>query len=138
MHFGASADLSDLQWTRRRWNSSAAYSQSKLCVVMLALAVARHWPDVCSNAVDPGWVPSKMGGASATDDLDESFVTQAWLAAGDDESSRVTGKYFFHMQQQQPDAHARDVQRQEELLALCRQLSGILIAGSVGPGKASL
>lgn len=128
MHFGASSDLSDLEWKRRRWNNSAAYSQSKLCVVMLALAVARYWPDVFSNAVDPGWVPTKMGGSSATDDLYEGFRTQAWLAVSHDESSMVSGKYFFHRQQQQPDNCAMDIQHQDELMALCGKWTGVSLA----------
>ena len=50
----------------------------------LALAVARRWPDVRSNAVDPGWVATRMGGAAAPDDLALGGETQAWLAAGED------------------------------------------------------
>ena len=45
-----------------------------------ALAVARAWPDVLSNAVDPGWVPTKMGGPTATGDLQMGYLTQTWLA----------------------------------------------------------
>src|SRR5688572_3802721 len=37
-----------------------------------------------SNAVDPGWVATKMGGASAPDDFEEGYLTQAWLAVSDD------------------------------------------------------
>src|SRR3954463_16324668 len=36
--------------------SRITYSDSKLHVLMLAMAVARKWRDVYSNAVDPGWV----------------------------------------------------------------------------------
>src|SRR5687767_3467854 len=36
------------------------YSDTKLHDVILAMAVARRWTDVYSNAVDPGWVPTKM------------------------------------------------------------------------------
>ncbi|TGD72240.1 SDR family NAD(P)-dependent oxidoreductase [Mangrovimicrobium sediminis] len=129
MHEGASADLSDLEWKRRQWNSSAAYSQSKLCVVMLALAVARFWPEVNVNAVDPGWVPTRMGGPSAPDDLREGILTQTWLAAGDDASCAVSGQYFFHRQRQQPDAAALEMWRQEALLSWCCERSGITLAG---------
>jgi NAD(P)-dependent dehydrogenase (short-subunit alcohol dehydrogenase family) len=55
--------LEDLAWERRPWNGAAAYSDSKLHDVLLAFAVARHWPEVLSNALEPGWVPTKMGGA---------------------------------------------------------------------------
>src|ERR1039458_10209559 len=69
MHRGASADLADLQWADRRWNGAQAYSDSKLFDVVLAFAVARRRPDVLSNALEPGWVPTKMGGPGAPDDL---------------------------------------------------------------------
>jgi NAD(P)-dependent dehydrogenase (short-subunit alcohol dehydrogenase family) len=51
MHRGGHADLADPQWARRRWNGAQAYSDSKLLDVVLAFAVARHWPDVLSNAL---------------------------------------------------------------------------------------
>ncbi|MFL6575576.1 MAG: SDR family NAD(P)-dependent oxidoreductase, partial [Povalibacter sp.] len=43
MHRGASASLRDIDWLERRWDASSAYSESKLFVTALALAVARHW-----------------------------------------------------------------------------------------------
>ncbi|MFL5773582.1 MAG: SDR family NAD(P)-dependent oxidoreductase, partial [Flavisolibacter sp.] len=51
------------------------YSDSKLHVLMLCKAVARNWPDVFANAVDPGWVPTKMGGRGAPDDLHKGYET---------------------------------------------------------------
>jgi len=84
MHRGGNARLDDLQWERRRWSGPQAYSDSKLFVAVLAAAVARRYPDVLSNAVDPGWVATKMGGPGAPDDLAQGSVTQAWLAVSDD------------------------------------------------------
>src|SRR5437773_5225488 len=69
MHRGGDPDLTDLQWRRRRWNGSQGDSDSKLFDAVLALAMARRWPAVRSNAVDPGWVATKMGGRGAPDDL---------------------------------------------------------------------
>ena len=63
MHERASANLDDIFWRKRQWDGSSAYAESKLHDVMLAFAVARLWPNVLSNAVTPGWVPTKMGGA---------------------------------------------------------------------------
>jgi NAD(P)-dependent dehydrogenase (short-subunit alcohol dehydrogenase family) len=63
------------------WNPAKAYAESKLHVTALALTLARAWPDVLSNAVDPGWVPTKMGGPAASDDLEMGYLTQTWLAA---------------------------------------------------------
>jgi NAD(P)-dependent dehydrogenase (short-subunit alcohol dehydrogenase family) len=105
--------------------SQITYSDSKLHVVMLAKAVARRWPQVYSNALDPGWVPTKMGGKGAPDDLQKGFETQTWLAASDDPASKVTGQYFHHKKQQTPNPEADDVQSQERFLTLCAQITGI-------------
>ncbi|MHA6690880.1 hypothetical protein [Devosia sp. A449] len=51
-------------------------------VAALALAVARLRPDIFSNAVDPDWVPTRMGGQGAPDDLEQGATTQVAPAAG--------------------------------------------------------
>ena len=63
MHDRANANLDDILWRKRPWDGSTAYAESKLHDVMLAFTVARLWPNVLSNAMTPGWVPTKMGGA---------------------------------------------------------------------------
>jgi len=93
--------------------------------VMLAFAVARKWPDVLSNAVDPGWVPTKMGGPGATDDLDAGAETQVWLAASRDPAAMVSGECFYHRKRRPPLAAARDAQIQDRLLATCARISGV-------------
>ena len=90
MHRGGTRSLRDINWTERHWNSSQAYSDSKLYLTALAFAVARQWSDVLSNAVDPGWVPTNMGGAGAPDDLEQGHLTQTWLAVSDDPAAMVT------------------------------------------------
>ena len=65
LHHAGAGSLRDIDWTGRRWNAAQAYAESKLQVTALALTVARAWPEVLSNAVDPGWVPTKMGGAGS-------------------------------------------------------------------------
>src|SRR4051795_102069 len=79
MHEGGRASVADLDWSGRR--PTASYSDSKLLLTTFAMAVARLWPDVYSNAVDPGWVPTKMGGPGAPDDLRLGSLTQEWLGA---------------------------------------------------------
>ena len=44
MHRGGTSSLRDISWSERRWNSSQAYSDSKLYLTALAFAVARHGP----------------------------------------------------------------------------------------------
>jgi NAD(P)-dependent dehydrogenase (short-subunit alcohol dehydrogenase family) len=124
MHHGGTPDLNDLQWTRRGWNGAQAYSDSKLFDVVLAFAVARRWPDVLSNALEPGWVPTKMGGAGAPDDLALGGVTQAWLAVSDDPAATVTSSYFYHQQLREPLQSARSIDIQEGLLESCAKLTG--------------
>ncbi|WP_210248450.1 hypothetical protein [Methylobacterium sp. WL103] len=60
LHHGAGADLDDLLRSKRRWQEVAAYAESKLQDVLLAFAVARLWPDVLSNALEPGWVAKAL------------------------------------------------------------------------------
>jgi NAD(P)-dependent dehydrogenase (short-subunit alcohol dehydrogenase family) len=123
MHRGGEPDLDDLQWTRRSWSGAQAYSDSKLFDVVLAFAVARRWPHVLSNALEPGWVPTKMGGPGAPDDLSLAPVTQAWLAVSDDPAATVTGSYFFHEQLLDVNPAARSVEIQEGLLERCAELT---------------
>lgn len=123
LHLKGNPSLSDLTWESRRWSGMQAYSDSKLHAVLLAFAAARHWPDVLSNCVEPGWVATKMGGPEATDDLDLAPRTQAWLAAGT--AARVTGDYFYHQRSAQVHSAAFDPALQERYLAACAQLSDI-------------
>lgn len=127
LHRGASPSLSDIDWNTRPWDSSLAYSESKLYVVALAAALSRHWPNVLSNAVDPGWVPTKMGGASATGNLELGHLTQTWLATSEDVAAKISGGYWHHRQQQQPAAIALDHRFQDELLAKLAELTGITL-----------
>ena len=129
MHHGADANLDDILWQQRSWNGSAAYAESKLHDAMLAFLVARRWPDVLSNALEPGWVPTRMGGVGAADDLQKAHRTQAWLAASDAPQAQVTGGYFFHMKRLAPNPHARDARLQTRLPALCEALSNSCLPG---------
>jgi NAD(P)-dependent dehydrogenase (short-subunit alcohol dehydrogenase family) len=125
LHRNGDASLKDLTWEQRPWQGQQAYSDTKLHDVLLAFAVARRWPGVLSNALEPGWVPTKMGGAGAPDDLDQGYRTQVWLAVSDDPAATVTGGYFYHLRPRKPNPAARDVERQEELLDACKRFSGI-------------
>jgi NAD(P)-dependent dehydrogenase (short-subunit alcohol dehydrogenase family) len=127
MHHGAEANLHDLTWQERPWRGAEAYAESKFHDVLLAFAVARRWPGVFSNALEPGWVATRMGGPGAPDDMDQAHRTQAWLAAGDDPGARVTGQYFYHMRPRAPNPQAHDIALQEELIEACRRLSGVAL-----------
>lgn len=127
MHLGQRPDLDDLQWERRRWDAWGPYAESKLWDVVLAFALARRWPGVGANAVDPGWVPTRMGGPGAPDDLELGADTQAWLAAGDGDAATTTGRYLHHRQPQPAHPAADDPAVQDALLAACARLSGVAL-----------
>jgi len=111
--------------------SRITYSDSKLHVVMLCTAAARKWPDVFSNAVDPGWVPTKMGGLGAPDNLQKGYQTQVWLAVSNDEKAKVTGRYFFHQKERHYNPEADNVQLQGRFLDLCEEITGVSLSNNI-------
>ncbi len=124
LHLRVTPHLDDLQWTRRRWNGTAAYSESKLLDVLLTIGVARRWPQVLSNAVEPGWVATRMGGPQAPGDLAKGPVTQAWLAVSDDPGALTSGGYLFHQRPSATNPAVHDTALQDELLRRCAELTG--------------
>jgi NAD(P)-dependent dehydrogenase (short-subunit alcohol dehydrogenase family) len=128
LHHRAAANLDDVLWRRRRWNAPTAYAESKVHDVLLAFAIARRWPDVRSNALEPGWVATKMGGPGASDDLGQAHLTQAWLAASDDPAAETTAGYFYHLKPRAPNPETREVALQDRLMGICREISGIELA----------
>jgi NAD(P)-dependent dehydrogenase (short-subunit alcohol dehydrogenase family) len=120
MHMQGQAKLDHFQTDPGR----ITYSDSKLHVVLLCKAVARAWPDVYANAVNPGWVPTKMGGSAAPDNLQKGYETQVWLAASNDEQAKVSGRYFFHQQERACNPQADDLRLQERFMELCKALTG--------------
>lgn len=121
MHLGGRARLDNLT----KDVSRISYSDSKLYVLMLSMAVARKWRQVYSNVVDPGWVPTKMGGLGAPDNLRKGFETQAWLAVSNDEEASVTGRYFHHKREAHYNPESTDVLLQEKFLKLCEEITGV-------------
>ena len=127
MHRNADAHLDDLTWVTRPWRGAEAYAESKLHDVLLAFAVARRWPGVLSNALEPGWVATRMGGRSAPDDIDQAHRTQVWLAVSDDPAAQTTGGYFYHLRARSPNPVVYDTGLQDRLVEACRRLSGIAL-----------
>jgi NAD(P)-dependent dehydrogenase (short-subunit alcohol dehydrogenase family) len=125
LHRGGDASLKDLNWDARPWNGTQAYSDTKLHDAILANAVARRWTIVLSNALEPGWVATKMGGAGAPDDLEAGAVTQVWLAVSDDPEAMVSGKYFYHQKQRKPEPAVHKTELQDRLIEACAKISGV-------------
>ena len=114
-----------LQGSANMEKNSYSYSDSKLHNLILSMTVSRYWADVYSNAVDPGWVPTKMGGHGAPDNLEKGYQTQVWLAVSNDKEAKVSGRYFHHKRQDTYLPVANDVKVQEKFLAMCEQVTGV-------------
>jgi NAD(P)-dependent dehydrogenase (short-subunit alcohol dehydrogenase family) len=119
--------LRDIDWTKRRWDPARAYAESKLCVVALAFALARRWPQVLSNAVDPGWARTRMGGPSAPVDIDTGQRTQSWLAASNEPAALVSGRYWHRMRQERPAEETLDLAFQDRLMGQLAELTGVVL-----------
>lgn len=120
MHGGGNVNFGDLVSNQ----GAVSYSDSKLYVLMLAKALARRWPDVYSNAVDPGWVPTKMGGSGAPDSFADGIATQVWLASSDEDAVKVSGKYFHHKRQPPHNPQADDEAAQDRLIEILEEMTG--------------
>jgi NAD(P)-dependent dehydrogenase (short-subunit alcohol dehydrogenase family) len=128
MHPGGRASAPGMDWAGQR--TTGSYSDSKLFVTTLAMAVARLWPDVLSNAVDPGWVPTRMGGPGAPDDLRLGHLTQVWLATSDDPEARTSGGYWHHQRRTEPAPSVHDQRFQGELLEELARFTDTRLDGS--------
>ncbi len=91
----------------------------------MAKAIARKWPEVYANAVDPGWVPTKMGGPGAPGNLQKGFETQVWLAVSTDAKAKVTGRYFYHKREADYHPKADDIAVQEKFIAGCAEFTQV-------------
>ncbi|HYZ21809.1 MAG TPA: SDR family NAD(P)-dependent oxidoreductase [Rhodopila sp.] len=127
LHRGGEGSLRDIDWTSRPWDSAQAYAESKLHLAALAFALARRWPEVLSNAVDPGWARTRMGGPGAPVDIETGQRTQSWPAVSDEAAAMVSGRYWHNMRQQQPASEAMNVAFQDRLIAELRELTGVML-----------
>jgi NAD(P)-dependent dehydrogenase (short-subunit alcohol dehydrogenase family) len=126
LHRGGRASLADLDWSGR--GTAGSYSDSKLFVTTLAIAIARIRADVFSNAVNPGWVPTKMGGPGASDDLRLGHLTQEWLATSNDPAALTSGGYWYHQHLEEPHPKVHDPRFQDELLGELARITGERLA----------
>jgi NAD(P)-dependent dehydrogenase (short-subunit alcohol dehydrogenase family) len=125
MHLHGDPNLDNLPGGTHDRRSHVTYSDTKLHNVILSMAVARKWVDVYANSVNPGWVPTKMGGAGAPDNLEKGFQTQVWLAVSNDPEAKVSGCYFHHKRRAHYLPAAENATVQEKFLALCEQITGV-------------
>jgi NAD(P)-dependent dehydrogenase (short-subunit alcohol dehydrogenase family) len=126
-HYGGRPSVDGTDWQGRR---AGSYEDSKLFVTTLAAAVARLRPQSLSNAVDPGWVPTRMGGPGAPDDLDLGHQTQEWLATSDDAPALTSGGYWYHRERRRPHHAVTDHAFQHRLLQALADETGTALKSS--------
>jgi NAD(P)-dependent dehydrogenase (short-subunit alcohol dehydrogenase family) len=124
-HLDGSTDLAAIDFTETRVRPGA-YEDSKLYETTLAFAVARRWADTVAHVVDPGWVPTRMGGPGAPGDLEEGHRTQEWLASAPDEAIVPrTGGYWHHRRISRSHPAASDPDFQHELIERLEVHTGV-------------
>lgn len=107
-----------------RFPDGCDYADSKLLLTTLMATCARLWPDTVCSAVDPGWVPTRMGGTIAPDDLHLGHQTQTWLATTQDQAAQQSGAYWRHMQRQPSHPLTNDPHFQTRLLDILAAHTG--------------
>ncbi|WP_295730524.1 SDR family NAD(P)-dependent oxidoreductase [uncultured Limosilactobacillus sp.] len=120
MHIGAPLDINSLE-------TKLSYSSSKLALMIFTEYIAKKWPDVIVNAVDPGWVPTRMGGPAANDDLHGGYSSQVWLATSNDRLAQTSGNCYYHLKLEDYDKRADQEHLQAQLVAKLSQLTGIAL-----------
>lgn len=124
-HWSGSDNLSNV-------TQSHSYSDSKLHDVMLANAFARRWGDeIQVLSMHPGWVRTKMGGMMAPGGKDKpAQVLAEWAVGRGKFTSLKSGAFFTTRGEETPHSGAGKVNKQEELLRVCKEVSGVDIPGS--------
>jgi len=122
LHQGGDSSLKNI--------TSCGYGDSKLHNTMMAFAFARKFPNVEVSSLDPGWVPTKMGGAGASDDIDAAIETYVMLAEGTGAARGQTGKHWYQSGPRNFVKAAADEQTQEKLLKELESISGVSIPAS--------
>ncbi|KAK7177629.1 hypothetical protein DPSP01_002400 [Paraphaeosphaeria sporulosa] len=129
MHQSGDGSLEDILWQQRGekgYDPIKAYRASKVHAVIFAKAFARRWPEVKSNSLDPGWVPTKMGGANASGDTEAAVATYVMLAEGEEVNAQRSGIYYNPGPTEgRAQASTDDETVQERLLQICADFTGI-------------
>lgn len=125
LHRNGDSSLEDLFWEHRTWNGYQAYADSKLHNVLLAFSVANLWKNIYSNALEPGWVATKLGGKNATDSIADAPLTQIWLATSDEAQVLQSGNYYYHKKNKSVHQDARNTDIQNNFIEQCAKISGV-------------
>jgi NAD(P)-dependent dehydrogenase (short-subunit alcohol dehydrogenase family) len=117
--------------TLRNVTQSHSYGDSKLHDVMLANAFARRWGEqIQVVSMHPGWVRTKMGGMSAPGGMDKPAKALAEWAVGSGQLAGLkSGTFFTTRGAESAHPGAGNVAKQEELLKVCCEVSGVDVPG---------
>ncbi len=129
LHRSDDASLNDVTGVAGHGRNRAPMLIRSCTTSSLPFAVARKWPDVLSNAMEPGWAAMKMGGTGAPVSIEVGTRTQVWLAVSLDKEVLVSGRYFYHQQPRNFHPAATDPAVQEKYLSECARLSGVAFPG---------
>jgi len=133
-------DFDDLQWERRAYRASAAYSASKLMNLLFTFELARRLDGsgVTANALHPGWVATEFAQGGDTFLLgigtmlgrflartpERGAQTAVWLAASPDAAAE-NGGYFIDCRRKSPAKPALDTDAARRLWEVSAQLTGV-------------
>jgi hypothetical protein len=90
-------------------------------------AVAGRWPDVLSNAVDRGWVPTKMGGPGAPDDFEMDVSPRPGSRSAMIRLLSSAADCWHHRRPQVRAREVSDTRFQNELSATLAELTGVTL-----------
>ncbi|CAA9959881.1 Daunorubicin C-13 ketoreductase [Pyrenophora teres f. maculata] len=129
MHEFGTSSLTDIFWKLRPaglYEQFSAYGSSKFLLMLLMKAFARMWPDTVSTSLEPGHVPTKMGGPSGTDSMEAAVDLYLSLAEGEDEIFKKSGSYFYVGMGELPVFKAvEDVKDQDKLIEIFADFTGV-------------
>lgn len=119
-HYGGDETLKDC-------TKSHSYGNSKLHDVMLANAFARRWNDIQVVSMHPGWVRTKMGGSAPSSTDKPAKVLSEWAVGEGPMAKLPNGAFFTTSGQDSTHPGAGKMDKQEELLKICQEVSGVSV-----------
>ncbi|XP_038607598.1 retinol dehydrogenase 13 isoform X1 [Tachyglossus aculeatus] len=143
-HVAGTVDFDDLNWEKKKFNTKAAYCQSKLANVLFSRELARRLEGtgVTANSLHPGVANTDLGRHTG---MHNSMFSSAvlgplfWLLvksprlaaqpsvylAVAEELEGVSGKYFDSMREKEPAPQAQDEEVAKRLWVTSAQLVGL-------------
>ncbi|XP_047646448.1 retinol dehydrogenase 13 isoform X2 [Phacochoerus africanus] len=154
-HVAGHIDFDDLNWEKRKYDTKAAYCQSKLALVLFSMELSRRLQGtgVTVNALHPGVARTELGRHTGMHSSAFSSFTLGpifWLLvkspqlaaqpstylAVAEELESVSGKYFDGLREKAPAPKAEDEEVAQRLWAESARLVGLeLSSGASGRGQ---